>query len=119
VAMSAAAYETLEAWALQRDPWLAVWDDASTVADAWIERQLAYGSLLQRLRGQPRAPSAHRPVVGDIVFWAGERDLPWVVASISGHKMSLTEPAGKPGIEKRVLVTSVTVLDPSIAPGRE
>jgi hypothetical protein len=119
VAMSAAAYETLEAWAVQRDPWLALWDDAVTVTDDWTDRQLAYGLLLQRLRGQPRAVSARSPVVGDIVLWAGERDLPWVVASVSGYKMSLTEPAGAQGIGKRVLVASVTVLDTSTPPGRD
>jgi len=53
--------------------------------------------------------------VGDIVLWAGERDLPWVVASVSGHKMSLTEPAGVQGTEKRVLATSVTLPDTSTA----
>ena len=113
IAMSAAAYGTLEAWAVQRDPWLAIWDDAVTVSDDWTDRQLAYGLLLQRLRGQPRAVSARKPVEGDIVLWAGERDLPWVVASVSGHKMSLTEPAGVRGTNKRVLVASVTVLDTS------
>ena len=111
VAMSAAAYKTLEAWAVQRDPWLGLWDDAVSPTDDWTDRQLAYGSLLQRLRGRPRAVSTRNPVVGDIVLWAGERDLPWVVASVSGTKMSLTEPAGVQGAEKRVLVASVTVLE--------
>jgi len=119
VAMSAAAYETLETWAVQRDPWLALWDDAVTVTDDWSDRQLAYGLLLQRLRGQPRPISARNPVMGDIVLWAGERDLPWVVASVSGHKMSLTEPAGVRGTEKRVLVASVTVLDTPTPLGRD
>jgi len=35
----------------------------------------------------------------------------WVVASVSGHKTSLTEPAGVKGAEKRVLLASVSVLD--------
>ena len=111
VAMSAAAYGALEAWAIQRDPWLAVWDDAVTVPDNWIERHIAYGLLLQRLRGRARAASARSPVVGDVVLWAGERGLPWVVSSVSGHKMSLTEPAGAKGAEKKVLLASVSVLD--------
>jgi hypothetical protein len=119
VAMSAASYSHLETWALQRDPWLGIWDDAVTVTDDWSDRQLAFGLLLQRLRGQPRPVSARRPVVGDIVLWAGERDLPWVVASVNDRKMSLTEPGGMRGIEKRVLVTSVTVLDTSAHLGRK
>lgn len=113
VAMSAASYETLEPWAILRDPWLAVWDDAAAVPDDWTDRQIAYGSLLQRLRGLPRAPSARPPVAGDLVQWAGERDLPWVVAAVSGHKVSLTEPAGVQGAEKKVLLASVTLLDTS------
>lgn len=113
VAMSAAAHRTLESWAERRGSWLALWDDGVAVTDDWTDRQLAYGSLLHRLRGQTRAVSPRSPVVGDIVLWGGERDLPWVVTSVNGHKMSLTEPAGLPGTEKRVLVASVTVLDAS------
>ncbi len=113
IAMSAAAYETLEPWAVQRDPWLTFWDDAVTANDGWSDRQRAYGLLLQRLRGQPRAESARRPIVGDIVLWAGERDLPWVVASVSDQKMSLIGPAGVQNSGKRVIVASTTVLDAS------
>jgi hypothetical protein len=111
VVMSAAAYETLETWATQRDPWLGLWEDAAAVPEDWIERHIAYGLLLQRLRGAPHAADARSPVVGDVVRWAGELDLPWVVSSISGHKMSLTEPAGVRGAEKRVLSASVSLLD--------
>jgi hypothetical protein len=111
VVMSAASYGTLEAWAVLRDPWLGFWDDAETVADDWIERHIAYGHLLQRLRGQPRVASTRVPVVGDIVLWAGERDLPWVVTAVNGHKMILIEAGGVKGAKKNVLVKSVSVLD--------
>lgn len=121
IAMSAAAYNNLEPWVMQRDPWLGVWDDAETASSDWIERHLAYGMLLQSLRGQPRTASSLRPVAGDIVLWAGERDLPWVVASLTGNKMSLAEPAGVTGATKRVFASSVALLDNSTrsdAPGR-
>ena len=111
VAMSAAAYETLEPWALNRDPWLAIWDDAATASDDWAESQLAYGVMLQRSRGQPRPKAARRAAVGDIVFWDGERDLPWVVASVSGENMSLKEPAGGQATERRVRQGYVTLLE--------
>lgn len=119
VAMSAAAYPTLEDWAVLRDPWLAVWDDAVTVPEDWTERQIAYGSLLQRLRGQPRIAPTRVPVVGDLVFWAGERDLPWVVASVSGHKVSLMEPASANRAEKKVLLASVACFDAAPRPPRQ
>jgi hypothetical protein len=119
VAMSAAAYATLEDWAVLRDPWLAVWDDAVTVPEDWTERQIAYGSLLQRLRGQPRIVPTRAPVVGDLVFWAGERDLPWVVASVSGHKVSLMEPASANRAEKKVLLASVARFDAAPRPPRQ
>ena len=50
--MSAAAYETLEAWAVQARS-LVGGLGRQTVTDDWTDRQLAYGLLLQRLRGIP------------------------------------------------------------------
>jgi hypothetical protein len=111
VVMSAAAYPKLEPWAEYRDPWLAVWDDALLVPSDWTSRQMAFGSLLHRLRGA-RLPSVSKSVqVGDLVHWAGERDLPWVVGSVSGHKVALIEPAGGRGTQKKVLLSSIASLD--------
>lgn len=111
IVMSAAAYEKLEGWAAARDPWLAVWDDASVVADDWTERHLAYGSALQRLRGRPRVATTRLPVIGDLVRWDGEPDLPWVISSVGDHKVSLVEPAGLMGERTKVLSSSVSLLD--------
>lgn len=111
VAMSAAAHPSVEPWAEFRDPWLSVWDDALKVPPDWTLRQMAYGSFLQSLRGAEPAAGARAPQSGDLVQWAGERDLPWVVASISGHKAALIEPAGSRGAEKKVLLSSLRTLD--------
>jgi len=110
VAMSAAADRQLEPWAEFRDPWLSVWDDALTMSPDWTPRQISYGSFLQKRRGVQIPKSTSAPKVGDLVHWAGERDLPWVVGSISGHKAGLIEPAGVRGTEKKVFLSSVVLL---------
>jgi hypothetical protein len=110
VAMSAAAYRELESWAEFRDPWLSVWDDALKVPSDWTSRHIAYGSLLQRCRGSHRPLAATVPKAGDLVEWAGERDLPWVVSSVSGRKASIIEPAGRLDGEKKVLLSSIALL---------
>lgn len=110
VAMSAAAHPKLEAWAEYRDPWLSVWDDALSVPADWTSRQMALGALLHSLRGVRLPSGAKPPRIGDLVQWAGEWDLPWVVGSVSGHKVTLIEPA-RPTAEKKVLLNSVTALD--------
>jgi hypothetical protein len=111
VAMSAASYPQLEPWAEHRDPCLSVWDDSLSINPNWTSRQLAFGRLLHRLRGVD-VPEGKPPATGELVQWAGERDLPWVLASVSGKKATLLEPAGTPASEKRVLVSSVRVLNP-------
>jgi hypothetical protein len=111
VAMSAAAHPKLESWAEYRDPWLSIWDDSLKVPLDWTSRQMAYGSILQRFRGTALSVGTKAPQSGDLVQWVGERDLPWVVASVKGHKAALLEPAGRRGAEKKVLLTSVGVLD--------
>jgi hypothetical protein len=111
VAMSAAAYPQLEPWAEHRDPCLSVWDDSLSIRPNWAGRQLAFGRLLHRLRGVD-VPGGKPPAAGELVQWAGERDLPWVLACVSGKKATLLEPAGTPATEKKVLVSSVKVLDP-------
>ncbi len=111
VVMSAAAYPDLEVWARFRDPWLSVWDDAVAVPSDWTERHLAYGSAVQSLRPAEWPLRAGAPQAGDVVRWAGEPSLAWVVASVSGYKAALVGPAGASGSEKKVLVSSISVLD--------
>jgi len=111
IIMSATAYPKLESWAEYRDPWLSIWDDSLVIQSDWASRQLKLGSVFQRLRRTPLLPSAKTAMIGDLVRWQGERDLPWVVASVSGRKAVLIEPAGSLGIEKKVLLNSIAALD--------
>ena len=111
IAMSAAAYPKLETWAKYRDLWLSVWDDSLAISSDWTARQLALGSGLQKLCGAQLAHSAKMAVTGDLVRWLGERDLPWVVSSVSGRKVALIEPAANRGVEKKVMLSSIAVLD--------
>lgn len=111
VVMSAAAYPELEAWARFRDPWLTVWDDAVAVPPDWTERHLAYGAALQSQQPSEWPLSKGAAQAGDVVQWSGERGLAWVVASVSGDKATLVEPAGARGREKKVLLKFVSALD--------
>lgn len=110
VALSAAAYSKLEPWAEYRDPCLSVWDDSLPVDLDWTEKHIAFGRLLHGL-GSVDLPAGRLPVPGELVQWLGERDLPFVLASANDKKAILLEPAGAPAVEKKVLTSSIKLLD--------
>ncbi|WP_157019989.1 phospholipase D-like domain-containing protein [Mesorhizobium xinjiangense] len=110
VALSAAAYSKLEPWAEYRDPCLSVWDDSLPVDLDWTEKHIAFGRLLHGLRSVD-LPTGRLPVPGELVQWLGERDLPFVLASANDKKAILLEPAGAPAAEKKVLTSSIKLLD--------
>lgn len=111
VALSAAAYMKLEPWAEHRDPCLSVWDDSLSVDPGWTAKHIAFGQLLHRLRGVD-FPAERLPIRGELVQWLGERDLPFVLASAHDKKAILLEPAGAPPAERKVLLSSIKLLDP-------
>ena len=117
VAMSGVCSPAFPHWLAERGPWLAMWDDAVTVDDLWLERVSGFGRLLHDPEALLAAVTTATLEVGSLVYWAptSGHPWPWVVSSISGRSVSLLGISGelkhvKVGFAKSLDVAALSVV---------